>query len=103
MKPIIGKENQDTILTSEITNNHIVVGINNGKPIILTNSGLNQVNYRFALLDSNFTNRNCYGSDGESIKTAIDKIIIYGCKVKLEVFHEKDWKKALQWLIDNAE
>ena len=49
MKPIIEKENQDTILTSEITNNHIVVGIKNGKPIILTNSGLNEVNYKFAL------------------------------------------------------
>ena len=24
-----------------------------------------------------------------------------GCK--LEVFKESDWKKALQWLIDNAE
>ena len=103
MKPIIEKENQDTILTSEITGKHIIVGIQHGKPIILTNSGLKQVNYRFALLDSNFTNRNCYGSDSQSIKTAIDKMIIYGGKVKLEVFHEKDWKKALQWLIDNAE
>ena len=103
MKPIIEKENQDTILTSEITNNHIVVGIHHGKPIILTNSDLNEVNYRFALLDSNFTNRNCYGSCGESIRIAVDKMIIYGEKVKLEVFHEKDWKKALQWLIDNAE
>ena len=103
MKPIIEKENQDTILTSEITNNHIVVGIHHGKPIILTNSDLNEVNYRFALLDSNFTNRNCYGSCGQSIKTAIDKMIIHCIEVKLEVFHEKDWKKALQWLIDNAE
>ena len=103
MKPIIEKENQDTILTSEITNQHIVVGIHHGKPIILTNSGLNEVNYRFALLDSNFTNRNCYGSNGASIKIAIDKIITYGGNVKLEVFEEKDWKKALQWLIDNAE
>ncbi len=103
MKPIIEKENQDTILTSEITNNHIVVGINCGNPIILTNSGLKQVNYRFALLDSNFTNRNCYGSNGESIKTAVDEMIIHGGNAKLEVFHEKDWKKALQWLIDNAE
>ena len=103
MKPIIEKENQDTILTSEITNNHIVVGIHHGKPIILTNSDLNEVNYRFALLDSNFTNRNCYGACGESIRIAVDKMIIYGEKVKLEVFHEKDWKKALQWLIDNAE
>ena len=24
-------------------------------------------------------------------------------KIGLEVFHDKDWKKALQWLIDNAE
>ena len=102
MKPIIEKENQDTILTSEITNQHIVVGIHHGKPIILTNSDLKQVNYRFALLDSNFTNRNCYGSNGASIKIAIDKIITYGGNVKLEVFEEKDWKKALQWLIDNA-
>ena len=53
MKPIIEKENQDTILTSEITNQHIVVGIHHGKPIILTNSGLNQVDDRFEILDSN--------------------------------------------------
>ena len=103
MKPIIEKENQDTILTSEITNNHIVVGIYHGKPIILTNSNFDEVNYRFALLDSKFTNRNSYGSCGRSIKTAIDKMIIHCIEVKLEVFHEKDWKKALQWLIDNAE
>ena len=103
MKPIIEKENQDTILTSEITNNHIVVGIHHGKPIILTNSNFDEVNYQFTLLDSKFTNRNIYGTNGESIKTAIDKMIIYGGKVKLKVFEEKDWKKALQWLIDNAE
>ena len=103
MKPIIEKENQDTILTSEITNNHIVVGVHHGKPIILTNSSFNEVNYQFTLLDSKFTNRNRYGTNGESIKTAIDKMIIYGGKVKLKVFEEKDWKKALQWLIDNAE
>ena len=30
-------------------------------------------------------------------------MITYGSNVKLEVFEEKDWKKALQWLIDNAE
>ena len=34
------------------------------------------------------------------MKLKIDK---QSSKVKLKVFEENDWKKALQWLIDNAE
>lgn len=35
----------------------------------------------------------------DSAKQAVENKI----DCKLEVFQESDWKKALQWLIDNAE
>ena len=99
MKPII-KEKQDTILTSEITNQHIVVGYSKTKdPIILTREKFTNDNYCFRVLDSEFTNGNGY-DDFDTIQQAIDDRINENSK--LEVFEEKDWKKALQWLIDNA-
>ena len=98
MKPIIEKENQDTILTSEITNEHIVVGIINDAPRILVRENYCRGNFYFRNLISEFTAGNGIGNF-DSAKQAVENKI----DCKLEVFKESDWKKALQWLIDNAE
>ena len=100
MKPILKKEDKDIILTNKITGSHIVVGLDlNNRPVILTNENYNTKNYKFTLFNSGFTRNNGYGAF-ESIQELVEYYIEAGWK--LEVFHEKDWKKALQWLIDNA-
>ena len=102
MKPIIEKENQKTILTSKITNNHIVVGIVLGEPAILycnTYDDLSTLSFLClhyeTTIGNKFTHYEC---------NSVKEIVEYGLSYdyKIEVFHQKDWKKALQWLIDNA-
>ena len=100
MKPILRKENRDVILTNKITNKHIVVGtdlFNN--PVILTNENYGTKNYKLTLFNSGFTRNNGYGAF-ESIQELVEYYLDSGWKI--EVFHQKDWKKALQWLIDNT-
>lgn len=101
MKPILKKEDKDVILTNKITKSHIVVGLNlNNNPVILTNENYNTKNYKLTLFNTGFTQNYGYGAF-ESIQELVEYYMDSGWK--LEVFHEKDWKKALQWLIDNAE
>ena len=102
MKPIIEKENQETILTSKITNNHIVVGIIDGEPVILYCSTYDDLStLSFLCLDDESTIGNSYRHYGcDSVKEIVEFCL--SCDNKIEVFHQKDWKKALQWLIDNA-
>ena len=101
MKPILERENKDVILTSKITSSHIVVGLNlNNNPVILTNENYYTEIYKLTLFNAGFTQNNGYGSF-ESIQELVELYVEAGWK--LEVFHEKDWKNALQWLIDNAE
>ena len=103
MKPIIKKENQDTILTSEITVNHIVLGILDKKPALLYlgNYGIQQNGYSFKSISNGLLNENGWSYNDNTITQAVDTGIKNGWEI--EVFEEKDWKKALQWLIDNAE
>ena len=101
MKPILKKENKNVILTNEITKSHIVVGLDLYKrPVILTNKEYDTEDYKLTLFNSGFTRSNGYGKF-ESIQELVEFYMDSGWE--LEVFHEKDWKKALQWLIDNAE
>ena len=101
MKPILKKENIDVILTNKITNKHIVVGFNlKNNPVILTNEKYGIEKYKLILMNNGFTRNNGYG-EFESIKELVEYYLDSGWKK--EVLHEKDWKKALQWLIDNAE
>ena len=101
MKPII-IEKQDEILTSEINENHIVVGIIAGRPTILycrEYSNLNTLS--FLCLHDNAILGNSFENEGlNSIKEFVEFIMKKSGKI--EVFHQKDWKKALQWLIDNT-
>ena len=104
MKPIIKNEDKDVILTSEITENHIVVGIIQSRPTILyCRDYANLETSSFLCLDKETIIGNSFSNDGytESIKSVIDFRIKQGQRI--EVFHENDWKKALEWLIKNAE
>ena len=101
MKPILKKESKDVILTNKITSNHIIVGLDlYNHPVILTKENYDIEKYSLTLFNSGFTRNNGYGKFG-SIQELVEYYMNSGWK--LEVFHEKDWKKALQWLIDNAE
>ena len=101
MKPILKKENKDVILTSNITTKHIVVGFNlKNNPVILTTEKYNIEKYKLTLINEGFTRNNGYGNF-KSIQELVEYYVEKGWK--LEVFYEDDWKKALQWLIDNAE
>ena len=103
MKPVFEKTDNDrnVILTSKITNRHLIVGHNYRKePIILTNENFNTKNFKFTSINDLFTQSNSYNSF-KSIKNVIEHYLDAGWNI--EVFHQKDWKKALQWLIDNAE
>ena len=102
MKPILKEENKKTILTSDITSNHITVGINKEgyNPIILTCNEFEGNKFKFTCIDEQFTINNGFNTF-TFIKDAVNDRI--KSNFNLEVFHQKDWKKALQWLIDNAE
>lgn len=103
MKPILKRENKDVILTSKITSIHIVVGLNlDNNPVILTTERYGIEKYKLTLMNKGFTLNNGYGYGSfKSIQKIVEYYVEKGWK--LEVFHEDDWKKALQWLIDNAE
>ena len=98
MKPIIKKEQGKTILTSEVTPQHIVVGIRDKSPVILSKSNYDGGKYCFVCLDSEFTEQNCY-PEFDTIKGAVEQQMELG--EGTEVFEEENWKAALQWLIDN--
>ena len=101
MKPVLKKKNENVILINKITINHIIVGLDlNNDPVILTNENYNIEKYKLTLLNREFTQNNGYGNF-KSIKKLVEFYMNSGWK--LEVFHQKDWKKALQWLIDNVE
>ena len=99
MKPIIKEKIEETILTNEITSQHIVVGIRALSPVILSKTDYENGKYCFICVDEEFTNHNCY-PEFNTIKDAVEDQMRNGQTI--EVFHERDWKKALQWLIDNA-
>ena len=101
MKPILKRENIDVILTSKINIRHIVVGLNlANSPVILTTEKYGVEKYKLTLMNRGFTLNKGY-DEFESIEELVEYYVEKGWN--LEVFHEDDWKKALQWLIDNAD
>lgn len=103
MKPIIQEETQDTILTKDITEQHIVVAVIDGCPCIL-NKGFydDDKDLAFKIISRDFTNGNCYRFGGENTIQRMVEFAIQNKKATVAVFHQSDWKQALQWLIDNA-
>jgi hypothetical protein len=104
MKPIIKQEQQDTILTSEITDRHLVVAVINGKPRIL-GKGWNQGKYQlcfFAINDEmTIGNGVQYSNEQDTIKKMVEYVMSFS-NTNIAVFTQSDWKAALKWLIDNA-
>lgn len=101
MKPIIKKEEQDTILTSEITANHIVALLlplkNERIPCLLKN---NTSVYEFISVNGYAQVGEGTGCTYNSIQDAVkDRMKM---REPVAVFYQSDWKLALQWLIDNA-
>ncbi len=102
MKPIITEKQDQTILTSKINKNHIVVGIIEGYPAILHCEEYRKLStLSFLSLYSSTILGKSYGNIGlNSIKEVVEYRMKNGDKI--EVFLQKNWKEALQWLIDNA-
>ena len=100
MRPIIKEETEEIILTSKITKYHIVVGIRGKSPVILSKSDYNGGKYCFVCLYSEFTEQNCY-PEFDTIKEAVEEQMRNGQDT--EVFHERNWKAAFKWLIDNVD
>ena len=100
MKPIIKEEQGKTILTSEVTPQHIVVGIRSHRPVILSKTDYENGKYCFTCVDEEFTNHNCY-PEFNTIKEAVEEQMRNGQDT--EVFHERNWKAAFKWLIDNVD
>ena len=100
MRPIIKEETEEIILTSKITKYHIVVGIRSNEPVILSKTDYDGGKYCFVCIDREFTEHNCY-PESNTIKEAVEQQMEFGQDT--EVFHERDWKEALQWLIDNVD
>lgn len=104
MKIILNNESKDTINIDEITENYLIVSIYQGEPCILS-KGYDEKpkQFTFFSISNNFTIGNGYNftSKEDTIQKMIVDALSLGYKV--EAFHESDWKKALQWLIDNAE
>lgn len=110
MKILLEQEKSSTtILLKDITEKHLVVGVINGYPCILGKGSHEHIEkLTFFLLygaygDFIITNGNGFTPPrfmGDHLHYIIKKNIEDGNKV--EAFENKDWRKALQWLIDNT-
>ena len=104
MKTIIQEDTQDTILTNDITEQHIVVAIIYEQPCILSKGwGQDESKLQFNILVDSFMFGNGYDFSPKhnTIKKMVEKAM-KDSNNKVAVFHQSDWKQALQWLIDNA-
>jgi hypothetical protein len=102
MKPILRPTEQDTIFVDKITDYHLIVATTNAYnyPVMLTRDGHIDGKYKWVVVNSCFTSGNTivgchYSTIQECVEFAIQQ------DWKIAVYHENDYKKALQWLIDN--
>lgn len=102
MKIIMGKQNNDAINVSEITEEHIVVAIISGKPTILIAQTIyNRDKFFLSISSQVLLSNGYYNIEESSIESIIEFHLNNGAKI--ECFHQDEWREALQWLIDNAE
>jgi hypothetical protein len=112
MIPIEKKQPTPTIAMDEITNDHLVVAVIQGHPCIL-GKGFNENwgHLSFYILGNDqpgtgiITRGNGYNinQDVETPAEMIREVLrLFGPKTPIEVFDKKDWKQALQFLIQNA-
>lgn len=106
MTPIIENQKQDTILTKDITWQHLVVAVIDGKPCILgkpfEKSGRELTFFTLCSITNCITYGNGY--DYSTNEDTPQKMVEYalGMGNKVAVFNQSDWKDALKWLIDNC-
>jgi hypothetical protein len=101
MKPVIEIPRQDVILTSDITEEHIVVAVINKIPSILSKWYKEPCSeLRFYIVNNRFTTGNYIRGGGDKIRDKVEWAIRNDHPIA--VFHQDNWKQALQWLIDNA-
>lgn len=100
MEIIRSSEEQNTILLSEIDQaHHIIVGVDiQGNPLFFTPKEMGKRKFKALLL--NDPDGDCYG-DVQSHEL-IELISAQTNFAKLAAFDNYEYKKALQWLIDNA-
>jgi hypothetical protein len=95
----------DVINIEDINEDYLVVAVILGAPRILS-KGWEEGNSQFSFfnLKDNFTLGNGipYPGEGNTIQKMIE-MAIQEPNSKIEAFHQRNWKEALQWLIDNAE
>lgn len=101
------KDNK-VIYTDEITTDHLIVSIYNGEPCILSKPyECGDDDYGFMVFCNKdedneiITIGNSYPFYGEcDIQGVVEKVV--NSDNKIAVFEQKDWKNALQWLINNC-
>jgi hypothetical protein len=104
MKIQTQKQN-DVININDITREYLVVAVINGNPTILSKGwGQDITQLRFKQINESFTEGNgwVFSSEANTIQKMIE-MAIQEPNLKIEAFHQRNWKEALQWLIDNAE
>lgn len=101
LTPVIELPKEDVILTSEITDSHIVLAVISKSPCILTKVYVEpESKMKFVTLSNSFSYGLGYTSPFNTLKETVEWAINKGYPIA--VFHQEDWKQALQWLIDNA-
>jgi len=101
MKPVIELPKADVILTSKITEEHIVVAVISKSPCILTKGyGEPESKMKFTTLANGFSYGLGYTTPFNTLKEKVEWAI--NKNYPIVVFHQSDWKDALKWLIDNA-
>lgn len=98
-----------SIFVSDITHQHLVVAIIHNEPCILFRTDIDNGKYSFGILNGKINNMLITGGNGydisgnhKNLSEFIKKTFETFPNTKMEVFKQGDWKKALQWLINNA-
>lgn len=98
MKLIFTNQEEETITIDRVDpTEHIIVALRNGEPFIVTRLGYELGNFKAICLSDEFLNGNGY-----SEKPTLEQVLDSDKFEEIQVFENKDWRKALQWLIDNA-
>ena len=104
MKIITQTTPKDTISLQDITRSHLVVAVHkvDGRPYIVSRRNYDEGNFCLASLKSQFTNGNCidYAKNYDNLQDFLKHVLKFDYEV--EVFDDKDWDKALLWLVENS-
>lgn len=103
MKVVLTSQPQDVISLDKLTNRHIIVGIISDQPCYLT-TPFGKEQYNFVSIGNGGTYGNGYqvgwNRDRVTLLENVEAQLKRGEQV--QAFPQKEWRKALQWLLDNA-